>query len=349
MNESFTPSPYYREPSWDVNVRWFFVDKIGPTVARVGAKFSTTQSIFHYFSPSLFLYTKRRVQGHTTLSFQLQLPKEHNNKTKTMGGDDLEDDYLIEQVEDGGASVSSSSSSDDDEPAGVPETKKRKLMEESSSSSNHEQQHQEEEPVISSKKQKRRDIEKARNLEEKDAKTQAKFLSEWLGKSVTPQQVATNPSLESNPTMPFFQRIQPIISKKKLKQWNPNDGSPMVIIVCLSARRAVQVLKELSVSKLRVAKLFAKHMSIDQQKELLTSSGSKFSLAVGTPHRLLQLAQAGALTLAKTQLVVLDAHVNPKNFSVYTLPDTEASTKEFLKKCILPELKGRTTLRMAVL
>ena len=39
-------------------------------------------------------------------------------------------------------------------------------------------------------------------------------------------------------------RLRSVVTKKKLKGWKP-IGSPMVVVVCISARRAVAVLKEL--------------------------------------------------------------------------------------------------------
>lgn len=92
----------------------------------------------------------------------------------------------------------------------------------------------------------------------------------------------------------------------------------MVLVVTLSARRSVELMRQLSSLKLPVAKLFAKHMSVEDQVGLLrgygggksTSSSSSsgrvggggvggekrgggggkyYSLAVGTPGRLLKL------------------------------------------------------------
>ena len=106
-------------------------------------------------------------------------------------------------------------------------------------------------------------------------------------------------------------------SNKRLKNWK-HPRSPMVLVVTLSARRSVELMRQLSSLKLPVAKLFAKHMSVEDQVGLLrgygggksTSSSSSsgrvggggvggekrgggggkyYSLAVGTPGRLLKL------------------------------------------------------------
>jgi len=105
-------------------------------------------------------------------------------------------------------------------------------------------------------------------------------------------------------------------SNKRLKNWK-HPHSPMVLVVTLSARRSVELMKQLSSLKLPVAKLFAKHMSVEDQVALLRGFGGKssssssysgkvggggvggkkrgggggkyYSLAVGTPGRLLKL------------------------------------------------------------
>jgi hypothetical protein len=127
----------------------------------------------------------------------------------------------------------------------------------------------------------------------------------------------------------------------------------MVFIVCISARRAVAVLKELAFLKVRAAKLFAKHMQVDQQRAMLRSA--PFGLAIGTPHRILALCQPSddnqketpALRLDKTQLVVLDSHVNPKGFTVSSLPDTAPACMELLRNHVLPSLSSRKDLKLA--
>ena len=122
------------------------------------------------------------------------------------------------------------------------------------------------------------------------------------------------------------------------------------VVICVSARRAVQVLKELAPIKARAAKLFPKNGSISEQlKEL---ADAPFGIAVGTPHRIHGLCRgedSTALTLRHTQLVVFDSHLNDKQYSVLTLPDTAPSCVEFLVHSVAPELRQRKDIRMALL
>jgi hypothetical protein len=81
-----------------------------------------------------------------------------------------------------------------------------------------------------------------------------------------------------NQNQDFVNRIEGIVWKKQLKKWRVK-GSPMVvIIICLSARRAVQILKDLAPLRTRAAKLFAKHISMEQQKEQMESGSFGFSV-----------------------------------------------------------------------
>lgn len=125
------------------------------------------------------------------------------------------------------------------------------------------------------------------------------------------------------------------------------------LIVCLSARRAVAVLKGLAPLGVRAAKLFPKNGPVAEQRQQLSSGG--FGIAVGTPHRLRQLTAAAdggqhhrrALTLDRTQLVVLDCELSHKQFTVCTLPDTAPHCMGLIRDSVLPELKKRKDCKIA--
>jgi hypothetical protein len=147
-------------------------------------------------------------------------------------------------------------------------------------------------------------------------------------------------------------RLRSVVAKKKLKEWKP-IGSPMVVIVCISARRAVAVLKDLGGLKIRCGKFFAKHLSMEEQKGILKTQS--FAIAVGTPNRLKALCEPehvggkAAMYLGKTNLILLDSHANQKGFTVCTLPDTAPDTFDFIKERVLPQIKARKDIKMAFL
>lgn len=201
-------------------------------------------------------------------------------------------------------------------------------------------------------------INTGRDLEKQKADVQAKFLWTGLkhyvqlkGESISSDMKIEDFHLRTSSAESLLNRLKDVISMKKLKKWKP-IGSPMVIVLCISARRAVAVLKELSALKVRAAKLFAKHMSVDQQKEMLTDQA--FGIAVGTPNRIQVLCHdegkgKATLYLGKTTHVIIDCHVNQKGYTVCTLPDTAPDTMDFLKQRVIPQIKKRKDIKISFL
>jgi U3-containing 90S pre-ribosomal complex subunit len=203
--------------------------------------------------------------------------------------------------------------------------------------------------ISSSKKRKRGDENSLRALGRgivtSSVEVQSNLMTDFSGVKFLPQHIGRcEDGDRSEDDSGIAKRIQSIVSKKKLKKWKEKD-SPCVVIVVLSARRAVQVLKELAPLSVRVAKLFAKHITIEEQVTQLQES--PFPVAVGTPHRILALAKQGALTFEKTLCIALDTAVNDKKFSVYTLPDTVPHTQDLLREFIHPECLKRRDLRLS--
>ena len=257
-----------------------------------------------------------------------------------MGGDDLnsDDEYLTAPIHGG------ESSSDEQEEEVIIQNEVDGTQETSSSSRRREFIN---EDTSSQTKKKRKRHTEMRDLgmdiRNSSIDTQARILTDFAGVKFRANQVAVS-TLADSPG--FMKRIQGVISKKKLKKYN-QKLSPLVVIVCLSARRAVQVLKELAPFNTRAAKLFAKHITIEEQKKQMESSS--FGFAVGTPHRILTLARQSGVSFEHTQFVVLDTFLNAKNYSVYTLPDTVPHTQELLKEHIQPECNRRKNIRVAFL
>ena len=189
-----------------------------------------------------------------------------------------------------------------------------------------------------------------------------------------------------------YLKAGPLPSNKRLKNWK-HSHSPMVLIITLSARRSVELMKQLSGGsnslKLPICKLFAKHIKLEDQVDLLcygiggggnSGSGSGadkgtkkkkkkyYSIAVGTPGRLLKLLQhtnndddnnndddddkghssngngngnVGALRLNHTELIIIDCHEDSKGWNVCTLKDTSRDLMEFMMGGIVPQLEKR--------
>lgn len=243
-------------------------------------------------------------------------------------GDDLgsEDEAWMAGVV---ADDSDNSDNDDDNDESqqvAASSRKRKLLESVSSSASKKKSTDTTMTATTTKKRQSTDrliLEAGRNIEERSADEQAAFLN----MAVKHYSLLASVKLESKflpryfctcPTGSLTERIKESLSMKKLKKWKPLK-SPCAVIVCISARRAVEVLKELSSLKIRVAKLFPKSGSLEEQRQQMQSTS--FGLAVGTPHRLAALAGCGnegeaSLSFAQTRLVVFDTHLSNKQYSV---------------------------------
>lgn len=176
---------------------------------------------------------------------------------------------------------------------------------------------------------------------EESASSQAELLSQLANVKFSPHHIAKPLSRagSNSSSNNFMDRLLCLISKKQLKK-TLTKKSPRAIVVCLSARRCVAVLKDLAPLRLRVAKLFPKQGSIEEQAKQLESSD--FGLAVGTPHRIKELMERGnnclSLSGGGTVLFGLDVYENDKSFSVYTMADTSPPTIDLLKDHLHPQL-----------
>jgi len=141
-----------------------------------------------------------------------------------------------------------------------------------------------------------------------------------------------------------------LTSFKRLKKWKA-EKSPMVIIICISALRAVEVLKDISSLNIRAAKLFAKHMNISDQVSMLKNNS--YPIAVGTPNRLLKLFDTteegkSALSLDQTELIVIDCFEDIKKFTVCTMNDTAPDLMKFILDAVVPQMKKRDNIKFGM-
>jgi hypothetical protein len=95
-------------------------------------------------------------------------------------------------------------------------------------------------------------------------------------------------------------------------------ASPALLLLTHSAPRACELIKQLTPFNTRVAKLFARHLSLQEAAAAL-QAGPPCVLAVGTPHRVAALLEAGHLSLAHCTTVLLDTAPDVKGMSVLTM------------------------------
>lgn len=144
---------------------------------------------------------------------------------------------------------------------------------------------------------------------------------------------------------------------------NPVEQKLELLFVTQSAIRAVNLIRSDDVcialffetmtyrelpeifSKTKAAKLFAKHMKIEEQKQFLLEKRS--CAAVGTPHRILQLAKLGmaaastflvlymlvdAIDFSLLKVIVVDVSVDDKQRSIMDTSDIGKSLAELMTK-----------------
>lgn len=95
-------------------------------------------------------------------------------------------------------------------------------------------------------------------------------------------------------------------------------GAFCVIIVTPSAPRAASLCGVLNRGGISVAKLFGRHLDLDEQKAFLAAN--MVDVAVGTPNRLAKLAESGALELNALRYILLDVLPDEKESHFFSRP-----------------------------
>ncbi|KAM4608374.1 protein CMSS1 isoform 2-T2 [Polymixia lowei] len=92
----------------------------------------------------------------------------------------------------------------------------------------------------------------------------------------------------------------------KVQKQHTEKSSVVLLIVCCSALRTIELIKQLTTFKgeAKVLKLFAKHIKVEEQVKLLQKSITH--IGVGTPGRLCALVEKEGLNLQALRYLVLD-------------------------------------------
>ncbi|ORX76731.1 hypothetical protein BCR32DRAFT_248500 [Anaeromyces robustus] len=143
----------------------------------------------------------------------------------------------------------------------------------------------------------------------------------------------------------FVKQVYPNWKKHLGKPPKETDyhGQPSVLVVTQSAIRAVEVIRALSeFSKYcKVGKLFSKHMKVKDQVEFLNQSVVK--IAVGTPNRLIKLAENESLNMNKLDLLVIDyTFKDSKNRNIFEIPEIRKDLLTFIKQHCINRIKEKT-------
>ncbi|GER41661.1 ATP-dependent RNA helicase DDX1 [Striga asiatica] len=125
--------------------------------------------------------------------------------------------------------------------------------------------------------------------------------------------------LEELVKVSFGSSWKEVLCGKHLQEGKIQPGSPAVLVISSSALRSLELLRELrSLTKeCHAAKLFSKHMKIEEQVSVLTN---RVNIASGTPSRIKKLINMEALGMSRLALIVLDMYTDVKGYSLFTLP-----------------------------
>ncbi|KAH9895513.1 U3-containing 90S pre-ribosomal complex subunit-domain containing protein [Xylariomycetidae sp. FL2044] len=129
---------------------------------------------------------------------------------------------------------------------------------------------------------------------------------------------------------------------ESLSQAPKQNGAPHTIIVTGAGLRAadlVRAVRKYQKKKNKVAKLFAKHIKVEESKKYLREN--RTGIAVGTPVRLNDLVDMGALSLDNLARLVVDAsHIDQKKRSMLDMKETLMPLARWLARS---EFKERYT------
>ncbi|XP_051998719.1 protein CMSS1-like isoform X2 [Xyrauchen texanus] len=115
----------------------------------------------------------------------------------------------------------------------------------------------------------------------------------------------------------------------KIQKQHTQTRSVVLLIVCGSALRTIELIKQLVAFKgqAKVLKLFAKHIKVDEQIKLLSKGVTH--IAVGTPGRIAALLEKDGLTVQGLRYLVLDWNYRDQKHR--TMTDIPEVKLDFLK------------------
>jgi len=129
--------------------------------------------------------------------------------------------------------------------------------------------------------------------------------------------------------------------KKLVKGLSEVKGSPLILVVCKSGQRAadfIRAIHELQVEGCKVAKLFAKHLKIEDQVKFLQKHSTH--IGVGSPNRMQCLIENGALKLDHVKYVVLDwSDRDVKLQRLMDIKEVRSDVVALMIKHIIPKLR----------
>ncbi|KAL6361341.1 hypothetical protein LRP88_04809 [Fusarium phalaenopsidis] len=162
------------------------------------------------------------------------------------------------------------------------------------------------------------------------------LLSNVPANDVTANAIQDTTSWQEARTLDKFPDFLESVSENPegLKKAPKKKGSPHTLIVAGAGLRAADIVRSMRKFQNKdntISKLFAKHMKVEEQVNFL--QGHRTGIAVGTPARLMDLIDNGALSLDNLKRLVVDAsHIDQKKRGVMDMKDTMMPLAKFLAR-----------------
>ncbi|KEQ95533.1 hypothetical protein AUEXF2481DRAFT_40100 [Aureobasidium subglaciale EXF-2481] len=111
-------------------------------------------------------------------------------------------------------------------------------------------------------------------------------------------------------------------------------STPHTIVIAASGIRAADLtraLRRFQTKESLIAKLFAKHIKLQEAIKMVKES--KIGMGVGTPQRLIDLFEDGALSAGRLERIIIDAsHIDSKKRGILDMKDTESPLIKLLTR-----------------
>lgn len=120
-----------------------------------------------------------------------------------------------------------------------------------------------------------------------------------------------------NENWPLY--LESVLNVKQMAKKTKDHGHPRILIITSSAMRAQNIIKNMRTLRLNSAKLYAKHMKVDDQLKSLQSQVCHY--AIGTPNRILKLIVLQPEIVSHLEVLIVDGWRDLKKRSVLDIPE----------------------------
>ncbi|KAF2146235.1 uncharacterized protein K452DRAFT_219405 [Aplosporella prunicola CBS 121167] len=145
---------------------------------------------------------------------------------------------------------------------------------------------------------------------------------------------------EQERSLPNLPTYLETFAQEDVKKVPKKAGHPHTIVVAGAGIRAADLtrsLRKFETKDVKVAKLFAKHIKLKEAME--SCKRMKMNIGVGTPQRIIDLLDGGALSTDNLKRIVVDAsYIDDKKRGVMDMKDTQPPLAKLLTR---EDLKAR--------